>query len=808
MFKNYLIITFRNLIRQKGYFILNTLGLMIGLTSFIFIFLYVFHETGYDKFHSDYDRIYRVIIKGKMSGQEINQAITAAPMAEAMLKDYPEIESVVRITRQGAWLLQYGNARYNEDNMLFADSSLFEVFDFELIRGNPSTCLREPRSLVLTESIAMKYFGDDDPIGKTIKVEDDTVSYTVTGLMRDVPGNSHFTFDIMASANSLVRSSSTNWISHNYYTYLILEKGTVPEMFEQKMAEMVTKYLGPMVEQYLGINMELFVDEGNYFSYQLQPLSEIHLKSNLQYEIEPNSNISYVYIFSIIGILILVVAVINFINLATAKSASRAREVGIRKVSGSGRKSIIIQFLGESFMLTLIAIFMAVVMVEMLTPSFYNLVGKELSINLFSNNLGIPLLLALFLLVGLLAGIYPAFIISAFKPVDVIKGSMGAKAMSGWLRNVLVIFQFTISITIIIGTILVFNQLHYMQSLNLGFDKEQMLVVRRVDALDNQLESFKEELLRNPAITAVANSTSIPGKPRYSNEGMLLKSDPDQNTYLLEQNLVSYGYAELLGLELSRGRFFSVEYGGDTSSIVINEMATRILGIEEDPIGEVLMIPSGPGTFTDMEIVGIIKDHHIKSLHYDMEPVALTLMPGNFEGYLLIRLSTEEVANAVNYVADAWDSYVELQPFEYFFFDDDYNELYRTEMKTGQLFIVFAFLAIFIASLGLLGLISYSISVRRKEIGIRKVFGAGVSVIVRILSMSIIRLAFLATLFAWPLAFLGIRYWLSDFSNKVAINPLVFLFSTLLVILIGWIVISIQIFMAAQEDPVKTMKYE
>ena len=808
MLKNYLVIAFRNLIRQKGYFILNTFGLAIGLACFIFIFLYVLHELNYDRFHSKYERIYRVVIEGKMSGQELYQAVTAAPMAEAMLIDYPEVELAVRLTEQGAWLMQYGDSRYNEDHVLFVDSTFFKVFDFELIKGDPATCLREPRSLVLTASHAYRYFGNDEPVGKAIKVEDDTISYTVTGVMADVPGNSHFTFEILASANSLKRSTSTNWISHSYYTYILLNNGVDPILFEPKLADMVTKYVGPMVEQFLGINLDQFAEAGNFFNYRLQPLKDIHLKSNIQYEIQPNGNMAYVYIFSMIGIFVLVIAIINFINLATAKSASRAKEVGIRKVAGSERKSLIFQFLGESFILTFIAVFMGIVLIEVLTPSFYRLIGKELAFDLFNNLMGIPLLLLLMIIVGFLAGIYPAFIIAAFRPVEVIKGTMSSKAMSGWLRNLLIVFQFTISIVIIVGTIIVYNQLNYMQRANLGFDKENLLVVRRPDALDDQLESFKQELLRNPEITGVANSRAIPGKTAYSNNGMILKSDPENNTHLLEQNWVSFGYAELIGLELTAGRFFSPDFGGDTTSVVINEEAIRLLGIEEEPLGEILMLPTGQGKFQELEIVGIMKDHHIKSLHFDREPVALTLMPGNWEGYLVIRLRTNEISKTVRFVEERWDQYVDLQPFEYFFFDDDYNELYRTEMKTGQLFIVFAFLSIFLAGLGLLGLISYSVSVRRKEIGIRKIFGADVYIIIRILSMSIIRLILLATFLAWPLAYFGIRYWLRDFANRIAINPLVFLIATALTILVGWMVISIQTIRAARANPVSILKYE
>jgi putative ABC transport system permease protein len=807
MIKNFIITALRSLMRQKSYFLINVLGLAIGLTSFIFITMFVLHELSYDRFHSKSDNIYRVQVSGLMSGMDFEQAISAAPMAKALINDYPEVENVVRIADFNAWLVSYKDKKFNEDGVLFADSTFFEIFDFKLLRGNPETALSEPRSMILTEKSAKRYFGDEDPMGKRLTVEEDTIFYTVTGIIENCPTNSHISFDMIGSMNSIRQSFQNFWLNHGYYTYMVLKESTDIKEFESKIQEMVRVYVGPEIKRFLGITVDDFEKAGNYFGYSLQALKDIHLHSKLQEELRPNGNISYVYTFSIIALMILIIAIINFVNLATAKSASRSKEVGVRKVVGSTKRSLVFQFVSESVLLSFIATITAVFLVYILTPYFYNLVGNELEVSLFTSKFGIPLIILLALFVGILSGIYPAFVLAAFKPVKVLKGSLKGGAKSGWMRSVLVVLQFSVSIIIIIGTILVYQQLSFMQNKNLGFDKDQLLVIRRPDALDTKIEVFKQELRKNPSIKGAANSRAIPGKD-YSNNAFWVENDVEKNTYLLFQNWVSMEYPQMMGYEIVLGRFFSKEFGTDSAGVIINETAVKKLGFE-NPIGKNLLRPTNQeGEMGKVPIIGVVKDFHIQSLHHKIEPVAMTVMPGNWEGYLTVRLSGDNLPSTIDYIENTWNNYAAKQPFQYFFFDEEFNNLYKSEQQTGRIFIVFAILAIFIACLGLLGLIAYTATVRTKEIGIRKAIGASVQSIIKMLSFETLKLIIISTIIAWPMAYFGIKYWLQEFAHRSNIDPMSFVIATILTLVIGWLAISFQAIRAALLNPSDALRYE
>ena len=473
MFSNIIKVAIRNLIRQLGYTLINILGLAIGLACSILIFLYVLNEVTYDRFHEKAENIYRIGVRGQMMGNELNQAVTAAPMMEALLNDYPEVEMAVRLASFGGWLVTYEEKKFHEtdETFKFADSTFFEVFNFKLLRGDPKTVLTRPRTIVLTESAARKYFGDEDPIGKSVKVEQDTILYEVTGLMENVPVNSHFHFDMLGSMSSIRRSRSTNWLNHEYYTYVVLPAGIDIEKFTQSINEMIPKYVGPLIEQYLGFSLEQFEAAGNTFGYFLMPMLDIHLHSDLQVEIEPGGNPTYVYIFSLIAVLILIIACINFMNLATARSITRAREVGLRKVVGSHRSYLISQFLTESVFLSLISMVLAIILVYLFLPYYNNMVRLDLEFNILNNYFTIPLILLLAIFVGLLAGGYPAFVLASFNPVTVMKGELVSGTGKGLLRSILVILQFTVTIAILIGTFIVYRQLSYMQKKELGFQK-------------------------------------------------------------------------------------------------------------------------------------------------------------------------------------------------------------------------------------------------------------------------------------------------------------------------------------------------
>ncbi|MFP4023600.1 MAG: ABC transporter permease [Thiohalospira sp.] len=805
MIKNFFLTAFRNLTKNWLYSLINILGLTIGLAAVIYIFLFVSFELSYDKMHENHNRIYRVGVKGMLMNSEINQAITAAPMAEAMRNDYPEIVSACRLTTSGDWLMTYDDKKFNERNFIFADSTFFNVFSFKLLKGDPKTVLNEPRSIVFTESTAKKYFGNEDPVGKTIKVENDTVLYQVTGLMEDVPENAHFTFDMLGSMSTLRRSQNTFWISHNYYTYILLSEGTDPKAFEDKMQNMVEKYVGPQIEQALGITLQEFEESGNSFGYFIQPLTDIHLRSDLQYEIEANGNILYVYIFISVAIFILIIASINFTNLATARAANRTKEVGVRKVLGAMKKQLVAQFLTESFLITLISLALAVVAIEVAMPYLNNITQIAMDIDYFGAWYILPALFLLIVMVSFMAGSYPAFFLASFRPVDVLKGKLKLGAKSGMLRSSLVIVQFVVSIFILLSTYTVSDQLNYMLNKNLGFEKDHVLMIRRSDGLRNQLESFKSEVKNLPGVIHITNAQNYPGI-NFSNNGFLKEGEPG-NTYLLNQARVSYDYEKTFGFKMLEGRFFSKDFPTDSNAIVINESAVKSLGME-DPVGENLLMPSGENQFETLKIIGVVKDFHFKSLHTAIEPAAFTILPGNWEGVVCIKLSPENTSKTVSAIQNIWESFTSQYPFEYFFFDEHIKELYKAEKRTSSIFVIFSLLSVVIAFFGLLGLISFITEQRKKEIGIRKTFGSTSLNIVIIICNDIIKLILIATIISWPIAYWVMNNWLQDFSYRVDIHYVMFIVIPVLTMLVSLLVVIYQAMKAAFKNPAETLRYE
>lgn len=792
--------------KHIGYLILNIIGLTIGLTSFLLITIYVLHELSYDRFHKNYENIYRIKVKGVMAGATLDQAITAAPMAETLLADYPEVLKAVRINRSGAWLVKYGENRFNEDGVLFADSSFFSVFDFKLLSGDPKTALSNPRSMILTEKFARKYFGNEDPIGKRISLEADTNLYTVTGVIQNIPANSHFKFDMLGSLNSLGDSRSTEWLNHNYFTYIVLKEGVKKTTMEAKFPEVVLKYVGPQIKKYIGISIEDFQRAGNQFGYELEPLKDIHLKGAPQYQIEPSGSITTVYIFAVIALLILVIAIINYINLATAKSAGRAKEVGIRKVSGSDKTGLILQFVGESLIIVTIATIIASLLVLVITPSFNHLIGKEISLKLFSGK-GFIGIIALIVVVGTAAGAYPAFVLASFNPIEVLKGTLNPGSISKTLRGILVVFQFTVSIVIIIGALVVYRQLNFMTSADMGIIKDNLLVIRRPDALDKKLESVKEQILQIPGVEKIANATAIPGTNNFNNNAFFLDNDPTKATYLINQDRVSFGFAEVMGIKLAEGRFFSKEYGTDTTAIMINETAVKFLGLT-DPVGKYILRPSNPGKFDKLRIVGVMKDFNIASLHDKITPVCFTLMGGNYEGYLCVRLNGKNIQEVIKSIENVWKDYSNRQPFQYSFFADEFNKNYETEFKTGRIFILFSVLAILIACLGLIGLITYMTTIRTREVGIRKTFGASRRIIVTLLSREVVVLILISSLVAYPVAYFGIKIWLQSFAEKIGVSPIIYIVASIIGLAIGWLSIIYQALKAAAYNPAESLRYK
>ena len=808
MMKDFIINTTRLMRKRAGYILLNIGGLAIGLTSFLFISLYVINERSYDRFHRNYENIYRIKIVGQMAGSKLDQAVTAAPMAQAMLRDYPEVLKVTRVRQMGDWLIRFGDKKFNEDGVMFADSTFFDVFDFKLIKGDPQTALVRPRSMILTEEYAKKYFGEQEPLGQRMIVESDTVLYTVTGVLRNVPDNSHIKFDMLASMSTYPGLANDQfWVSHSFLTYIVVRDGTDRSVLQEKFQEMVIKYVGPQLKEIIGQTIEDFRKAGNDFSYVLEPLKDIHLKGATQYNLEPPGSLTTVYIFAVIAILILVVAIINYVNLATAKSAARAKEVGIRKVSGGSKSGLIIQFLGESLFIVAVAALLALLLVYILTPSFNQLIGKELSLSLIYNIPGILSLIGLVIIIGIASGFYPAFVLASFNPAEVLKGTMSPGSMSKRLRGLLVIFQFTVSIVIIIGSIIVYNQLNLLTKKDVGFNKDNLIIIRRVDAFWQQMESFRTQLLEIPGVEKAGFSRAVPGTD-FNNNAFFNDNDPEKNTYLINQTAVSFDFPEALGIQLTDGRFFSREYGTDSLAVLINEAAVKSLGLQ-DPLGKYILQPAGPQQWNRLKIIGIMKDFNIESMHKAITPVCFTVNGGGGgDQFATVRLSGRDIQGTISEIEKVWKNFTSDMPFQYDFFSDRWNNLYSSEIKTGRIFLIFSFLAIFIACVGLIGLVTYITNKRTREIGIRKSYGASNQIILALLSKEMFYIIIISSLIAYPLAYFGSKYWLQGFASRISVSPLIYILATLITLIIGWLSISAQTMKAANYNPANALRVE
>ncbi len=801
MFKNHFIIAFRNLRSKKFYAFINILGLFIGLTSFMLIFLYMHNELSYDTLHSKADRIYRVGLNSKISDQEVRTTVTCPPLAFTAVEELPEVENATRIFHfYGIQTIRYDETVIVENKIYFADSTFFDVFSFQLLEGDPATALIRPNTLVVTEDMAQKYFGNKSALGKTLLIGDERIPHEVTGVLENIPSNVHFRFNMLRSMASLELSRDDEWMGNSFITYLLLYEGTSPSSLEAKLPGLVEKYVGPEVQQYMGISLETFSQQGNQYGYFLQPLLDIHLYSNLKEELEPNGDITYIYIFGAIAFFIILLACINFMNLATARSANRAKEVGVRKTLGSLRSSLVWQFMTESVLLSLIATILAVVAVGLLLSPFSNIAGKEISGELFTNAWFLLSLLGLMLIVGVLAGSYPAFFLSSFRPAEVLKGRLNAGTKSSGIRNVLVIFQFFVSITLIICTLLVYQQLDYARKKNMGFEKENIMVMYGVQRLtDGQQAVFKQSLLNQSQVVNTSISNNIP--PGSIGTTIFRKTATEEDAILYTYK-VDHDYLPTMQIELLEGRNFSRSFPMDTVAILLNETAARAFGAENLLNEEVFHAGSGKS----YKVIGIFKDFNFETLRKEIQPLALTLTTQGF--CLSVRITTDDVPATVARIESLWDQYAPDQPFQYAFLDDNYDALFRAEQRLGKVFSIFTGLAIMVACLGLLGLAAFIAERRTKEIGIRKVMGASATNVILLLSKDFTRLVIVAFVLAIPVAYFIIQKWLQGFAFRADISPWVFLLAGIGALLIAWLTVSWQSLKVALNNPVDSLKDE
>ena len=809
MFSNFFKIAIRNLLKQKIYSFINITGLATGIAVCLLIVLFVQDELSYDKFHKDAENIYRVVLDAKIGDNEFIGATTPAPMAKALINDFPEVEAVTRIRNYGFPVLRYGENVYSEENYFSVDSTFFNVFTPEFIAGNPKTALNKPNSVVLTDKMAKKYFGNEDPVGKFINA-DNRRDYLVTAVVKEFPTNSHFHFDFLGSLETY-RDDANNpfWLSNNFYTYAKLKNGMDHISFENKMNEKFIEYIGPQIQQITGNSYQQMMEAGNKYNYQLQPILDIHLYSKLEGELEPNSDSSYVYMFMLIAVGILCIAIINFMNLSTAKSAGRAKEVGIRKTLGSSFLSLVKQFLSESVIMSLIAIAFSIGIVLLLLPFFNDLAQKNLTLNLVDNIYVLPGLILLAVFIGILSGSYPAFFLASFNPVAVLNGKIKRGAKGSWLRSSLVILQFSVSIILIVGTIIIYNQLHYIQNKNLGFNKDQVIVIHKTDDMGPQVLNFVEELRNTPNIIEASNSNTIIGQ-NYNSNGYKKSEGGSENTIILWTQVTDFNYKDTYQIKMAEGRYFSKERVTDSTAIVVNQAALKVLGIEGDPIGkEVVQLGPTPETTISRKIIGVMSDYHFESLHQEIRPLAMLLWPSQaFGRYVSVRIAPENVQETLKSIQEKWAAIVGKQAFEYTFFDDDFKELYINETRTQNLFTAFSILAIFIACLGLLGLAAYTAEQKTKEIGIRKVLGASVTSILVLLSKEFARWVIIANVIAWPISYLLMNKWLQDFHYRIDIGYWVFIVSGIVALIIALFTVSSQALKAASTNPAKSLKYE
>jgi putative ABC transport system permease protein len=807
MIKNYFKIAWRNLLKNKGFSAINIFGLAVGIACCLLITLYVTDELSYDRYHENKDRIYRLNFNVKFGGNEQAFAQTPDILGPTLKNDYPQVENYVRFYNGGPYLIKKSGTLNNirEEKILFADSSVFDVFTFPLLTGNPSAALTAPNTIVISESAARRHFANQNPVGQVLNL-DNKKDYTVTAVMKDMPENSHFRSDFFISMKSLDYTWG-DFFSNNHNTYILLKKGADSKAFEGYFNQIIQKYVGPQMVKVMGATMEEFTKSGSYYKFDMIPLNDIHLKSKYINELGTNGDIQYVYIFSIVALFVLLIACINFMNLSTARSSKRAKEVGVRKVLGSERLQLMFQFFSECVLLSFLALLAALVLVALLLPFFNNISGKAIHLSDLVSFKFLSLIVILPLLVGMLAGSYPAIFLSSFQPIKVLKGSMNLKG--GSLRNGLVVFQFTACIILIAATVIVYRQINFIQHKNLGFNKDQVLVINDAYALDKQARFFTDEVKKIKGVENGTLSGYLPTPSNRSDGAMFPEGELDMNKGVATGRWdVDYDYIKTLGMQIVKGRNFSKDFETDSTAVIINEAAAKLFGYN-DPIDKTIMslVNNQSNETYKYKVIGVVKDFHFESLHKNIG--ALCLFLNLSRGNVSFRLNSEsDIAGTIQRIETKWKELAPGQPFTYTFMDESFNSVYKAEQRIGKISLAFAFLTIMVACLGLLGLVTFIAEQRIKEIGIRKVLGASVTGIVQLLSKDFLKLVLVSIVIATPIAYYVMYKWLQDFSYRIKIEWWVFAVVGLGAVVIALLTVSYQSIKAAITNPVKSLKSE
>ncbi len=806
MIQNYFKIAWRNLIKHKLFSLLNIGGLAVGLATCLVILLFVRDELNYDRFNEKADRMVRVIFKADIDGGKINEANVMPPTAEALLHDYPEVEAATRLRQYGEPKVTVGEHTYKEGKFAFVDPNFFEVFTLPLLKGDVQTALVDPNTIIISQKMADLYFPGENPIGKVLNFKDWNKSFKVTGLIDKVPANSHFHFDLFGSMASFEDARAPSWMMSEFYTYLVLQEGFDYRELEAKLPVVVEKYMGPQIQQYMGVTLDQFRSRGNKIGLFLQPLTDIHLHSDVNFDLEPGGDIRYVYIFSAVALFMLIIAGINFINLTTASAAKRAKEVGIRKVMGSIRSQLVGQFLTESVLLAVLSLVGAVMLVNWALPIFNELADKELSFSSAAMPY-LPLaLLALCLIVGVFAGLYPAFFLSSFKPASVLKGKFTTSKKSAGLRSGLVVFQFFISTIMIVGTLVVYQQLSYIQNKNLGYEKDQLLILPDTRILGAREDLFRQQILDDPRVLDVTASSYRPAGYSHSNNSLAYPDGDDSRMMRTLEYQVDEHYIPTFGMQMAAGRNFSADLSSDSTAMIINQTAANAFGWGNDALEHTITRFKGDaGKKVDYHIIGVVADFNFKSLH---EPITPLLMVMEKSSGLTVRTKTAEVSGLIASLKEQWSALQPDEPFTYDFADELLQQTYLSEQKSGQILKMFSLLTIFVSCLGLFGLATFTAEQRKKEIGVRKVLGASEQQITWLLSRDFMKLVLVACALAVPVAYWAMGRWLEDFAYRIDLEWWMFLCAILITGAIALLTVSYHAIRSALMNPVDSLAAE
>ncbi len=805
MICNYFKTAYRNLVKNKGFSALNIAGLSVGLAACLLIGLYVLDELSYDRYNENANRIYRVNEDIRFAGNATAYAQSPAPLAGVLKANFPIIEQSVRIKSTGTMIVKKDNQELRQESVAYADPTVFSVFTLPLLSGHTEDALKEPNCVVISQTAALKYFGTTDAAGRLL-VFNQNDNYRVTAVMRDMPLRSHFRFDMLLSMASLPDSRSDVWLSNDYNTYVLLRNDSDAEKLDAALPGVMRRYIGPQLQNAAHISIADFEKGGNYFRLSLMPLTAIHLVSNRTGELGHNGDKQYVYLFFFISLFILVIACINFINLSTAKSAGRAKEVGIRKVLGSARSALVAQFLSESILLVFTAMMIAIAMALVCLPMFNSLAGKAIAFGgsdwpwLFFVSILISIV------VGLAAGAYPALFLSGFQPILVLKGKLSAGFKSSWLRNSLVVFQFSVAVLLIVATLVVNEQLQYIRHRDLGFDRDHVIIIENTGDLGKNAEVLRRGVASLPDVVNATLTGYLPTSEARNSSALFQTQDMDQKKAIQSQTwTVDGNYLPAMGMHLAAGRNFSPDFGTDSTAMIVNESAAKAMGTAQ-VLNKTLYYPLADSkTLKAFHIIGVVKDFNFSSLKAGITPVVLTL--GSDHGALSVRIKGD-VSSILVAIREKWSNLSGGRTFEYSFMDQQFDNLYRTEQRTGGVFIALTVLAILIACLGLFGLAAYGAEQQFKEIGIRKVLGASTIAITRMLSVDFIRLVGIAILIAAPLSWYLMYNWLQTFAYRVPLHWWLIAFASLGAILVALATVSIQAVKSALTNPVKSLKSE